>query len=257
MIPYEIYDQIQIGWLTFYTWGLLLALSFVLGLFLFLSAAKKKNQDLASMFYLFLGVMLGSLIGAKIGFLLQYPEKLWQLSNYFNSQGYMLYGGLLGGLLVGWTYVKIAKLNFWLLADLAVLPVCLGIFLTRLGCFCLKDHPGAITQLPWAVLWPDGSLRHPVAFYLSLNGLLMLVIFLLLKRKSRMTGQLWLWFLLYYSASRFCLDFCRARQAHLSDPRWLALTTSQWISIFIFFIALVSYYFLRWKINARKKTRQS
>ena len=245
MILDKAYDQIPLGDFVVYTWSSLLGLSFLIGLFLFLAQASRKKQDIAKLFYFSTAVFIISLIGSKIGYLLQFPNQLWQISNYLKTDGFTLYGGLLSGVLASYVLLKILRLDFWLLADMAVLPLSMGITLTRLGCFLIMDHPGAITNLPWAVIWPDGSSRHPVALYLVLNGLLMLGLFYFLRNKIKVQGLLFIYFLLYYSFARYWLDFSRAADLASSDPRWHMLTYSQWLSAGLFLISAVLFFKLR------------
>jgi len=218
--------MIDLFFIKIYIWGLFLGLSFISGLFLFLFLAKKNKLNIAKFYNIALIVFIGSLIGAKIGYVVQFKELVIQW------EGMTFYGGLLGGIATGYLTAKIFKENFWQIADLAVLPLCLGIFLTRIGCFLINDHQGAI-------IWPDGTLRHPVALYLSLNGLVMFIIFWFYRKRNLRTGQLFLCFLLWYSTARFLLDFFRASGTYLSDPHFLYLTISQWISLLILSIILI------------------
>jgi len=125
------------------------------------------------------------------------------------------------------------KLDLLKTADLLAPAAAIGIFIGRIGCFLINDHQGAPANLPWAIRWLDGISRHPVALYLSLNGLILFLILLFLKPKLKKPGQLAFIFLTYYAASRFLLDFTRASGTALSDPHYLNLTFSQWASLAI------------------------
>lgn len=235
MLPYFVYDQITFGPITFYTWGFFVGLAFVAGLWLILYQAKKKKLNYGvSASILTICVFLGSLIGARLGYILQFPKyyfshplEIFQI----NNGGLMFYGGLFGALLLGWLYLKKAKLDFWLMADLAAPAAALGIFIGRLGCSLINDHEGAVTSLPWGIIWPDGIIRHPVAEYLALNGLMMFLVLWNLRNRLKRPGQLFLIFLLFYGLSRFLLDFTRSADTLLADPHYLILTVSQWISL--------------------------
>jgi len=123
--------------------------------------------------------------------------------------------------------------SFLQLADILTPAIALGIFISRLGCSLVNDHQGAITNLPWAILWPDAILRHPVAEYLALNALIMFLVLWFLRSRLKKPGQLFIIFLFWYSISRFFLDFTRATDTALADPHYLGLFISQWISLFI------------------------
>lgn len=233
-MPYFSYLQINLGLVTLYTWGLFLGLAFFVCFFLFSKKAAKKNLTQEKIFWLAIFILSAGIVSARLFYVIQFPYYLYHPLKIleFSSGGLTIYGGLLGGLIAGWLYVKKSKLDFWQLADILAPIIALGIFIVRIGCFFTNDHQGSITGLPWAIQWPDGELRHPVALYLSLNGLFMFWALLFLKDKLKRSGQLFIIFLLYYSISRFILDFFRSSNTLLSDPHYLSLTVSQWISIF-------------------------
>lgn len=212
MIPYFSFPKVFF----FNTWGLCVGLAFVAGLFYV-----KHRKDSVEVFKLALVGFLGAVAGA---FLLHYL--------LYGSLGFVFYGGLFGGLFAGWAYVK----DFRSWADLAAPAIALGIFIGRIGCFLINDHLG--TAASWGILWPDGIVRHPVALYLSLNGL---VLFFLLKRVKK---NQFIFFLSYYALSRFLLDFLRV------EPRLWGLTFSQLTSLII--LAILVYRYLKRKQGGRE-----
>lgn len=246
-MSYFSYSEIQLGPIALYTWGLFLGLAFLIGYWLFLREAKREGIEPKKIFWLVISIFLGGLIGSRLAYILQFPQyyfayplKIFQAW----AGGLIFYGGLLGALIVGWIYLRKNKLNFWQMADLLAPSLALGIFIGRIGCSLVNDHQGTITNLPWGILWPDGTLRHPVAEYLALNGLVMFFVLWLLRNRLKKpgpepkqarygSGQLFIIFLFWYSISRFFLDFTRATNAPLADPHYLILTLSQWISLFI------------------------
>ncbi|MFH1461075.1 MAG: prolipoprotein diacylglyceryl transferase family protein, partial [Patescibacteria group bacterium] len=175
-MPYFVLDKIELGPITFYVWGAFLGLAFLIGYLLFLNQAKKQGIEENKIFWLTMVILLGSILGARMGYVLQFPDNFSGFFQ-FNGGGLMFYGGLLGALVIGYFYIKKARLNFWQIADLVAPSLALGIFIIRLGCFLINDHQGALTNLFWAIQWPDGSLRHPIALYLALNGLIMFFVF--------------------------------------------------------------------------------
>ncbi len=243
MIPYFSYTQIHLGPITLYTWGLFLGLAFLIGSWLVLKEAAKKGIDQRKVFWLIIFVFLGGLLGSRLAYILQSPN--YYLSHFQEvfqvwAGGLVFYGGLLGAILVAWLYLKhrdgIEKQfipSFLQLADILTPAIALGIFIGRLGCSLINDHQGAITNLPWAILWPDSIFRHPVAEYLALNALIMFLVLWFWQTRLKKPGQLFIIFLFWYSISRFFLDFTRATDTALADPHYLGLFISQWISLFI------------------------
>ena len=258
MIPYFSYSQIQIGPLTLYPWGLFLGLAFLIGSWLVFRESAKKGIEPKKVFWLIISVFLGGMIGSRLAFLLQFPQYyLVHPSEVFRvwAGGLMFYGGFFGALIAGWLYwnkqnkgtpfllrpfqkgrskkgVPLA-ISFLQIADAVTPALALGIFITRIGCSLINDHQGAITSLPWAIQWSDGTLRHPVAEYLALNGLLMFLVFWFLRNRLKKPGQLFIVFLFWYSVSRFLLDFTRAIDMPLADPHYFGLFVSQWLGLFV------------------------
>ncbi len=215
-MPYFTFTQFNLGSITIYTWGLMVGLGFFLGYLLALFKGKKKGIEENKILILTVLIFLFSIVFARLFSLL-----------FFEIHGFMFYGGLFGAVLIGLYYLRNKK-EFLKLADLFAPSVALGIFFGRMGCFFIKDHPGTITNLPWGILWPDGIVRHPVALYLSVNGLILFLILWFLRDRFQKPGYLFLIFLTYYSISRFFLEFFR-----YGDPRYLNLTSSQWIGLII------------------------
>ena len=296
MLPYFVLDQISVGPVKVYIWGLFVGLGFSAGYLLLLylvypardsvsGGARQKNLAPAKIAGLALTIFLGGILGAKVLAIAQLPGGFFKNINLILSQhnGAMFMGGFVGAILFGWLYVRWVKWSFWAIADLLVLPIALGIGVGRIGCILINDHQGAITNLPWAILWPDGIARHPVGIYESLLGFGLLAVFwwirnrLLPERSAELAppdwagasrgaeskadpstryarsgnnGFLFLSFLLSYFVLRFLLDFTRASIGPLADPRWGILSASQWVALVII---LLSIFCLRKKIQENKK----
>ena len=236
MIPYFSCSQIQLGPITLYTWGLFLGLAFLIGYWLVLKEAEKQGIEAKKIFWLTIFILLGGLLGSRLAYLMQFPNccLLNPLDIFkFSAGGLMFYGGFFGALIAGWACIEKSRLNFWQIADILAPAIALGIFIGRIGCSLINDHQGALTNLPWGILWPDGVIRHPVAEYLALNALIIFLVLWLLRARLKKPGQLFIIFLFWYCLSRFLLDFSRVTDTPLADPHYLGLFISQWISLFI------------------------
>lgn len=244
-MPYFSLSQISLGPITIYTWGCFLALAFIIGYYFFLRQAIQQDIQEKKVFLLTIFIFLGGVLGARLGYILQFPSQIQEFFK-FNAGGLSFYGGFLGALIACWLYIKKANLNFWQIADILSPILVLGILITRIGCSLINDHQGAITSLSWAIEWPDGTFRHPAAEYLALNALIIFFVLYWLKNKFKKSGQLFIFFLIYYSASRFLLDFTRVSSGPLADPNYGGLFVSQWIGLSILILTFI-YIVLRYK----------
>lgn len=240
MIPYFSFEKIG----PFYTWGIFLALGFLTPFVFVLKQAKKQGINPQMIWDIFLWIVIASLIGMRLGYIFQFPSEFFQnpieIVKFWDG-GLTFYGGLIGGITGAVVFKKTRKLSkeqFWEILDIIALYFPLGIIVARIGCFLINDHQGAITTFPWGIIWPDGTIRHPVALYLILNGLLIFLILNLLKDRLKKPSQLFFFFLLFYSLTRFLLDFTRSQGTILSDPYCWDLSFSQWISLLIVFVSV-------------------
>jgi phosphatidylglycerol:prolipoprotein diacylglycerol transferase len=237
MIPYLAIEFLKIGPFTFYVWGFFIALAFLVGLVWAIWQGRKIGIDDKKIIYLVIFIFLGAMFGARLLYVLQWPADFFSDPLMFfriGEGGMMFYGGLLGGLLAGWLYIRKWE-NRWKFIS-ALTPVFpLAMAVGRIACFLSNDHLGALTNLPWGIRWPSGSLRHPVALYLILFNLALAGFLFWYRRKTKLPGQVFFAFLILYGVVRFLLDFTRDFSA---DPHYWGLAVSQWISIAVAIIAL-------------------
>lgn len=253
MIPYYTLATIHIGPLTLNVWGLFAGLAFTAALFIALREAKRKNIAEDHLFDLAILILTGGVVGARAAY-------IWENWNYFSQNkgeilslkegGLMFLGGAIGAIFLVGVYLKLKKLNGRNIVDALVPSFAIGEFIGRIGCVLADLHIGTKTTLPWAQEYLDGSARHPIAIYMSLNGLAMFIAFWFLRTKIKAEGALFLFFVLWYSGIRFFLDFLRCSDLEVCDPRYSGFTPSQYISAGVFIVSLICLIFL---INKYKK----
>ena len=129
---------IKFGELTFYTYGVMLALGFLLAVALALKEARRTGiapeliLDLS--FYLLLAALLGSRLFYVLGNLEEFRENLLDMIKFWRG-GLVFYGGLICAFLVGTWYARKHRLDFHRMADLFAPSIAIGQTLGRLGCF--------------------------------------------------------------------------------------------------------------------------
>jgi phosphatidylglycerol:prolipoprotein diacylglycerol transferase len=233
-----------LGPFTLHTYGVLLAIAFLAGLFVASRQAKRAGLDSARITDMAVWVLIAGLLGAKLllvavdwRYFTTNPGELLML---FKSGG-VFYGGLLGGILVAWWYIRRHKLPGWQVADVLAPGVVLGQAVGRLGCFAAGCCWGKPATVPWAVTFTDvyaaravgtplDTPLHPTQIYESIAAFLIFAVLLWMAPRKRFHGQVVLAYVTLYSAARFGLEFLRG------DPdrgSWFrgALSTSQLIGI--------------------------
>jgi phosphatidylglycerol:prolipoprotein diacylglycerol transferase len=256
--------------ITIPAYGLMLSISSIIGyLYARFQLGKHTNLKEYHVDIIILSVIVGSIFGARIFYFLFQTETplryLFSHTVVSRSSGLTFYGGFIAGLLLTVIWMKVYKLNFLVVADIFVIPLSLGLGLTRIGCFLAGCCWGKPTQLPWAVTFTNQNALttskyiplHPVQLYHSLTNLvifLTLVILAKLDRNQR-PGKIFIAFLLIYPPMRFILEFFRA-----DEQRGFVmglLSTSQFVSIFVFItgIVLARWFVLKYTINTNSDFR--
>lgn len=153
---------------------------------------------------------LGIVLGGRLGFVflyepsyfLQYPEQVFSIW----QGGMAFHGGLLGAGLVILIYSRLKKVSVWTLMDLCSAAVPFGLFFGRMANFINGEIWGKVTNVPWAMVFPDpeaGPLpRHPTQLYEAfLEGIVLFIILRILShhrgafaRPGLLTGVFLAWY---------------------------------------------------------------
>jgi len=233
----------KIGPLTIHTYGLMIALAFLLGIWLMSHQAKKEGLNPQVISDLGFYLLAGAIIGSRLLFViinyeryLSAPLKVF----YIWEGGLVFYGGLIGAMGLGFWYLKEQQLPFWTTVDLAAPSIALGQAIGRLGCFSAGCCYGRPTLSFWGVTFTDldclaplGVKLHPVQFYSALTNLTIFFILFKLQRAKKFSGQLLGSYLVLYAVGRFALEFWRGDQRGFVNLLGANLSTSQFISFFV------------------------
>jgi phosphatidylglycerol---prolipoprotein diacylglyceryl transferase len=230
--------------LTLHTYGVLLAIAFLAGLFVVSRQAKRAGLDANRITDMAVWVLIAGLLGAKTFLVVldwrSYSRSWHELFSAFFQSGGVFYGGLIAGVLVAWWYARRHRLAGWPTADVLAPGVVLGQAIGRLGCFSAGCCWGKVTHVPWAVTFTDvysareigtpmDTPLHPSQLYESFAAFLIFLFLLWLAPRKRFHGQVTLAYVALYSTVRFGLEFLRG------DPRgvWFGgiVSTSQVIAV--------------------------
>ncbi len=230
----------SLGPFTLHTYGVLLAIAFLAGLWVASRQAKRDGLDAGRITDMAVWVLIAGLLGAKAMLLAvdwrYFSRNPRELLSLFQSGG-VFYGGLLAGILVAWLYARHYQLPGWRTADVLAPGVVIGQAIGRLGCFSAGCCWGKPAQVPWAVTFTDvyaaravgtpmDTPLHPSQLYESLAAFLIFFSLLWLAPRKRFHGQVTLVYVALYSAVRFGLEFLRG---DLERGTWFGglLSTSQ------------------------------
>ena len=255
-------ELFRIGDFPINTYGVLLALAFLVALIVAAKLAQRDGLPREKIYDLGLWVLLAALVGSKVLMLWTEPayrENPWQLFSLdFLRSGGVFYGGLIGAILTGYFLSRRYGLPWWKTADAFAPGIALGQSIGRLGCFSAGCCWGKPTALPWGVRFtelgrqitgvPTDAHLHPTQLYEALATLVLFFLLLWLHRRKRFSGQVILFYAVLYGVARFLIEFVR------DDPRGdiggltslTGLSTSQMISLVVGLSGLVIL-ILRWR----------
>ena len=250
---------LDLGPLTIHTYGLLLAVAFIVGIWLASRNASKAGLNPDSIWNLGLIIIFSALVGAKLLlFISDYayysanPREIFSLSTLRSSGVY--YGGLLLALGASFWYMHRTRLPAWTVADITAPGIALGQSIGRLGCLSAGCCYGKPTHLPWGITFTDqysyenvgvplNVPLHPTQLYESMCSFLLFLYLMNRLRRHHFTGQVILEYLMLYAGLRFFIEFFR------DDDRGFLfgglLSTSQFIGILTVLGAAGAYLYLR------------
>jgi phosphatidylglycerol---prolipoprotein diacylglyceryl transferase len=175
---------------------------------------------------LILYVTLGVILGGRFGYILFYDRSLLTLNDFYRvwEGGMSLHGGTIGVLFALWLFTRSHKLSYLRVCDYIACCVPFGTFLVRIANFVNGELWGKETDVPWAIIFPNGgpNPRHPSQLYEAvLEGLLMAAILwpLFWKSDARYKpGFLFGVAALIYGCARFSIEYLRQPDTQL---QWL------------------------------------
>ena len=140
-------ELLHIGPLTVYGYGFMIAMGVLAAWFVAEQRARKLKLACEHIFYLVVWCAIGGFASAKILFwITNWREFLQNPRQIIGSDGFVVYGGIIGGILVGWLYCRIKKLKFLEYFDLMMPSIALAQGFGRIGCFLAGCCYLAVTE---------------------------------------------------------------------------------------------------------------
>lgn len=247
-------DLFTIGRLTFHGYGLMIGLGILAAYWMSESRARKRLLDPDHLFYLLIYGAGFGFISAKLLYyitildeIIKDPGLLLNLSG-----GFVVYGGIIGGILAGYVYCRVKRINFLQYLDLVAPSIALAQGFGRIGCLLAGCCYGVESNLPISITFqnsqfaPNGIALFPTQIASSVFDFFNCFLLLTLSKKERSSGQISAFYLIFYSLGRFVIEFFRGDIIRGSVGFF---STSQFISLF----AAMAGFFLLWKTSRKRE----
>jgi phosphatidylglycerol---prolipoprotein diacylglyceryl transferase len=160
------------------------------------------------------------------------------------GSGLTIWGAVLGAALGVWIYSRFRKISFGHFADMLAPGIILAQAVGRVGCTILGDDTGFPTSLPWGFIYTSPNsptnqavgltATHPVVLYEIFYLLIIFGILLMVRKRLRPDGSLFLVYLTFYSIWRIASDYLRE-----GSPFLFGLHQAQFIGVVVLIISVV------------------
>jgi phosphatidylglycerol:prolipoprotein diacylglycerol transferase len=245
-IPYTTFPEIDLGFITLRTFGLMVALGVVVGAIVGGRVAQADwgiSQD--ETYRLTTRMVIAAMVGARLTWVATHWEEIENPIDVIAvwEGGLQFSGGFIAAVLVGFPTVRHWKGGKrWGAADSYLYGLAIGLAIGRIGCYAVGEHFGGLTEFFLATRWDGGATPretslgdvslelgmtfHNTALYELLHLVALFAVMTMLRRRGATTGTLAGVFCLWYGIGRLLTDFLR-----VNDDTVLGLTGAQYLSL--------------------------
>jgi phosphatidylglycerol:prolipoprotein diacylglycerol transferase len=236
-------ELFKIGPFTAYGYGLMIGIGAISAYLVSEFRAKRKGMKHELIFALFCWCLIGGILGAKLLYLITQIKSIIDNPRLLLdvAEGFVVYGGIIGGIFAGYLFTRRHKLNFLEYFDLVMPQIALAQGFGRIGCIFAGCCYGLETESPFSIVFHESAYAPndvhliPTQPISSILNFLNFAVLIFLSKRVKATGQIAGFYLTFYSAGRFILEFFRG---DLERGNIGVLSTSQFISIFLFLIGI-------------------
>ena len=202
-------------------YGVLMAAGMILCVLLALKEGKRVNISEDDILNLAIIAIPSGLLGARLYYVIfnwsYYSQQLSEIFN-FRGGGMAIHGALIGGILAGFIYTKIKKINFFKMADAVMIGIPLGQAIGRWGNYINGEAHGGPTSLPWGIM-VNGIKVHPTFLYESIWDLGIFIFLWYFRKNKKYEGQVAIYYIILYSIGRFFIEGLRTDSLMLGPLR--------------------------------------
>ena len=237
-------ELLHIGPVTIYGYGLMIAIGVIVCVLVAMKRAKRYGVDPDILFNAaFIGILAG-VIGAKITYwitifpeIIENPRLLLDISG-----GFVVYGGLIAGVLAAVIYLRVKKQTILDKLDIAAASIALAQGFGRIGCLLAGCCYGKIAPdgAWYAMTFPENSEAlagvglYPTQLMSSAFNFLLFFLLLFLTERVRFRGAIVSLYMMIYSVARFLIEFIRTEPITVGP-----FTSAQFTAFFIFALGLI------------------
>ena len=256
----------QIQW-----YGIIITIGLILALIYVLPRMKRFGLDADRAIDVIIGGVIGGIVGARIYYvLMRWDEYKWDWKAIINTRngGLAIFGGIIGGILIGYIIARIRKVKALPMLDVVSLGFLIGQGIGRWGNFVNQEAFGTNTDSFLGMtggtiqrtiadgMSMDGDMYknglemlwekpvHPCFLYESIWCLLGFVILAFWSKRRKYDGQIFLMYLTWYGAERFLVEGIRTDSLMLGNIR---ISQALAAVIFVASVILQIVFFIRRK----------
>ena len=238
-------DIVSIGPITIHGYGLMISIGIIAAILLAEKRAKAKGLNADMIYGLAIACLIPGFLGAKILFcMVEYKSFINHPWSVLSGEGFVVYGGIIGGVAGAALYCRIKKCNFFEYFDLAAPSVAIAQGFGRIGCFlagcCYGRETNCIIGITFhnSEFAPNNVKLIPTQLFSSAGDFLIAVILLLYAKNEKIHGRVGALYIIMYSIGRFIIEIFR--NDYRGDIGGL-LSTSQFIAIITLITGIALY----------------
>ncbi|MEW6050002.1 MAG: prolipoprotein diacylglyceryl transferase [Candidatus Zixiibacteriota bacterium] len=261
-------ELFRIGPVPIKSYGLMLAISFLLGIWYVYRVTKRDGKPFDPYLTIASLMIFSGVVGARLFYVVFHLEEFkdnWLAlfgsfdSHEFGIAGLNLYGGVLTAIVAVFWFTRRYRMNLLEVFDYFSPTLGLGLGITRIGCFLNGCCFGTPTELPWGISFPPGSIPysvfqslplHPSQLYSSLYGLLLFLLLHFMMKRKKFIGQLVAVLFMVEALFRFTIESVRYYEDEMVIKLGGTVITYNQIIAVGLFVAGIAIYLIQRKRGA-------